>query len=590
MSNHTENDHGCPECREIERLGAAVSRRTALKGVAVTAAGAALAGTLNGASAQGTPEATSGGKQVDPTADEPKQTFPLTEETKTLRVMVPSNPGVEDFATNEFTAWLEERTNVKIEWEVLPLDADGSANTALNLRLASGDYSEILMDFGPSPSVLQLYGQQGVFQALNDHIENHGVYSKKMFEEYPAAYQAATASDGNIYALPDVNDCFHCSMASKLWINKQWVENLGIEMPTTTDAYAETLRAFKNDDPNGNGKADEIPLTGSGLLWNGKPEQYFVNSFIYHPGNTLRLIVVDGKVTPIYAQEAWKQAIKYLASLSAEGLLDPEIFTRDRDQARALGDGNGGPDMVVGSIPAGWWGEFSTYTAGEPGAWQQYTALPPIAGPDGTQIAGYNPFQAVGIGSLMITDKCEDPELAFKWADALLEIEATTRAVHGVKDRDWAWAEEGQLGINGEQAIWRSITDAADLPTQNIHWSQSGPQYRSSNYRLSQYVPEDQADANVEVILYELTKSNYEPYKQPDEMTLPPLYFSEEAAQFVAELAPTIQAAVDETFALAVTGQINIDDAWDGFVASLQDMGLEQFVAYHQEAYDGANQ
>ncbi|HWV23361.1 MAG TPA: extracellular solute-binding protein [Thermomicrobiales bacterium] len=584
---HRRKESDCPECREIERLAHSMNRRTALKGAAATAAGAALAGRLASTGAQGTP---SSGEQVDPTQDQPQQTFPLTEEKKTLHVMVRSNPGVEDFASNEFTQWFEERTNIHVEWEVLPLDTDGTANTALNLRLASGDYAEVLLDFNPSPSVLQLYGSQGVFLPLNDLIESQGVYSKKVFSDYPAALKASTASDGNVYALPQINDCFHCSMASKLWINQQWTENLGLDLPVTTDDYLATLTAFKNDDPNGNGKADEIPLTGSSQLWNGWMEQYFVNAFTFHPGNRLRLTVVDGKVTPAYTQDGWKEAIRYLASLTAAGVLDPEIFTRDRDQARALGDGNGGPDMVVGSIAAGWWGEFTTYASGEGGPWQQYTALSPLEGPEGVRYAAYDPYQAVSIGELIITDKCEDPELAYKWADALYEIEATTRNVHGVKDRDWAWAEIGETGINGQQAIWRNITNVSDLPTQNIHWSQTGPTYRSSDYRLSQFIAEEDRPTDVEVILYNLTKENYEPFKQPDEMALPPLYFVDEAAQFIAELAPTIQSAVDETFALGVTGQIDIDDAWDGYIASLNDMGLDQFVAYHQEAYDGANQ
>jgi putative aldouronate transport system substrate-binding protein len=587
--SHDTDRFGCPECRAVERAAHAFSRRVAMKGAAALAAGAAVAGTVPGVAGQ-TPEASPAGPQVDPTKDQPQQSFPLTAEKKTLKVMIPSSPFVQDFATNEFTAWLEERTNVHIEWEVLPLDANGEANTALNVRLASGDYAEVLLDFDPTPSVLQLYGQQGVFQPLNDLIDQKGVYTKAAFEQYPEALRASTASDGNIYSLPQINDCFHCSMSQKLWINQQWLDTLGVEAPTTPDQLAEVLTAFKNDDPNGNGTADELPLTGSHLFWHGKPEEYFAGSWLYHPGNDLRLSVVDGKVTPIYTQDGWREMITYLAGLQAQGLLDAEIFTRDRDQGRAVGDGNGGPDMVAGAVPAGWWGEFTTYTSGEEGPWQQYTALAPLEGPGGIRYAAFNPYIAASIGQFMITDKCSDPELAFAWADSLMEIEATTRSIHGVKDRDWAWATVGEKGINGEQAIWRSITNIANVPSQNAHWSQAGPTFRSNAYRLGEYVPEDEAPRHVEVILYNQTKDKYEPYKTPAEMTLPPLYFSEEASQFIAELQPTIQSAVDEFLALCVTGQQDVAQAWDGYLSSLEDMGLSQFVAYHQEAFDGANQ
>lgn len=588
---------GCPECDEVSRIArspspARLNRRRMMQGAA--SAGVALSlgraahGVAQDASPVATPDASpvaSTGAQVDPTVSEPKQTFPLAAETQTLRVLVPSSATVQDFATNEFTAWLEERTNVHIEWEVVPSD---DADTALNLRLASGDYPEVLLNFYPSPTVQQIYGQQGSFLPLNDLIEQHGVYTKRAFEQYPLARVASTATDGNIYSLPQVNDCFHCSMSQKLWINKDFLDTLGLEMPTTTEEYAEVLRAIKANDPNGNGNADELPLTGSFESWHGQLDHFFMNSFTYHPGNELRLIVVDGKVTPAYTQDAWRDGIAYLTGLFAEGLIDPEIFTRDVDQIRRIGDGNGGSDALIGSVPAGWFGEFTSYSPEARGLWTQYTSVPPLQGPGGVRYAGFNPFAAASVGSFIITDKCQNPELAFKWADSLGEIEATTRSIHGVKDRDWAWANEGELGINGEQAIWKSITNIANVPSQNAHWSQAGPSYRSNAYRLGEAVPADEAEFHIEVILYNQTKENYEPYKQPAEMSLPPLYFSEAQAQLVSELTPTITAYVDETFARAVTGQIDIAAEWENYLASLEAMGLSQFVQAHQEVYDAS--
>jgi len=330
-----------------------------------------------------------------------------------------------------------------------------------------------------------------------------------------------------------------------------------------------------------------VPYGGSTKAWHGSLDEYFMNSFIYHPGNKLRLILLDGKVTPIYTQDAWKEGIKYLAGLYAEGLIDPETFTRDRDQLRQLGDGNGGKDVLLGSVSAGWWGEFTNYNPEIKDAfWEQYTSVPPLKGPEGVQYAGFNPYSAFSNATFMITDKCKDPEIAFRWADALGHIEATQRSIFGVLDRDWAWAKEGEKGIDGEQAWWRSITDIANVPLQNAHWSQVGPSFRSSKTRLSQYVAPEAAPRDVEVILYNQTKQNYEPYKQPAEMTLPPVYFSPDEAQTIAELTPTIQAYVDQTFSQAVTGQLDIEQAWSDYTSTLSGMGLDNFVAMHQEVID----
>jgi len=572
----------------------AMSRRNVLKGAAAAGAGAALgAAVLPGtavlaqdASPAATPAASPTGAQVDVTSTEPQETYPLTAEKKTLKVTVASSASVEDFSTNEFTAWLEERTNVHIEWEIVPAANEAERNTALNVRVAGGDYGDVIMNFSPQPTVLQLYGQQGVFQPINDLIDKEGIFTQRAYKDYPLAKTAITASDGKIYGLGQVNDCYHCSMSQKLWINQTWLDNLGLKMPTTTDEYADVLRAFKTGDPNKNGKADEFPLSGSPLAWHGSLDEYFMNSFIYHPGNKLRLISLDGKVTPIYTQDAWKEGIKYLASLYKEGLIDPETFTRTTDQLRQVGDGNGGPDVIIGSVPAGWWGEFTTYSSGANGPWQQFTAVAPLKGPAGVQYAGFNAYSAFSNAVFMITDKATDPDLAFKWADSLGHVEVTQRSIFGVLDRDWAWAREGENGIDGEQAWWRSITDIANVPTQNAHWSQMGPTFRSTKTRLSQYVSPEAAPNDVEVILFNQTKDKYEPYKQPSEMTLPPLYFSPDQAQTVAELTPTIQDYVDQTFAQAVTGQIDIEQVWTDYITTLGSMGLDNFLSMHQAAVD----
>ena len=590
FDEHELESFGCVDCDDVSRIASArrarITRRQMVQGAAAAGMAAGLGGQLLAGAQDASPA--SSGTMVDPTATEPQATVPRIAEGGTLRVLVPSNASVEDYATNEFTAWFEEQTGVHVEWEVVPGSTQAERDASLSLRLASGDYPDVIMGFNTSPTVTQIYGQQGAFLPLNDLVEQHGVFTKRAWSEYPSAQIAATASDGNIYALPQVNDCFHCSMSQKLWINQQWMSDLGLETPATTDAYAEVLRQFLAGDPNGTGSADELPLTGSAVIWHGTPDEYFMNSFIYHPGVKLRLIVLDGQVTPIYAQEAWKEGIKYLASLSAEGLLDPEIFTRDRDQLRAIGDGEGTSTARIGSVPAGWFGEFSSYDPEGVGLWAEYTTLPPLEGTGGVRYAGFNPYASSTNGNFIITSNASDPELAFKWGDALGHIEATTRSIHGVKGRDWDWANEGDLGINGEQAIWRSITDIANVPLQNAHWSQLGPSFRSNAYRLGQYVPAEIADTDIEVILFNQTNENYLPYKQPDEMTLPPLYFSEDQAQFVAEVTPTIEALVDETFARGATGQIDIEAEWENYLASLQAMGLEQFVQAHQEVYDAA--
>jgi putative aldouronate transport system substrate-binding protein len=220
-----------------EMIRARLNRRGLVRGAAAGGAGLAMGARFGGRSAFAqTPVA----GQIDPTVDEPAVQLPLSEEKVTLRILQVQNSAVENYETNVFTQWLEEQTNVHIEWQTAP---EAEKDAALTLRLSSGDYPDIIMDFNPDPSVIELYGGQGMFLPLNDLIEQHGPMTMAHWETTPAARVASTAPDGNIYSLPSINDCYHCTMSAKLWINNEWLETLGLEMPQTTEEYAEVLRA-----------------------------------------------------------------------------------------------------------------------------------------------------------------------------------------------------------------------------------------------------------------------------------------------------------------------------------------------------------
>src|SRR5690625_3105658 len=193
--------------------------------------------------------------------------FTIVEEEVTLDVLIPSNSFVENFETNEFTKWYEEKTGVKINWEVVP---EEGVEEQLNLILTSGDYPDVIMNMPVSPAQLRVYGEKGIFLSLNELIDKYGVQTKKMFEEMPIIEDSITTPEGDIYALPQVNECYHCTMPEKMRINKPWLDELSLDMPKTTEEFYEVMKAFKDEDPNGNGEADEIPLAGMKNSWREK--------------------------------------------------------------------------------------------------------------------------------------------------------------------------------------------------------------------------------------------------------------------------------------------------------------------------------
>ncbi|MBD2870047.1 ABC transporter substrate-binding protein [Paenibacillus sp. IB182493] len=510
---------------------------------------------------------------IDSLSVSPAGQFPIVNEKITLKVLVKGSAFVEDFATNEYTKFLEEKTNIHIEWDVAP---EKSAVEKLNLVLGSGDLPDVIMGFSISPTQQLIYGGQGNFIALNDLIEEYGTETKKLFEQFPKVKDEITAPGGNIYALPQVNDCYHCSMAQKTWIYKPWLDKLGLAMPTTTDEMYEVLKAFKTQDPNGNGKADEIPLAGASVGPSVNIDSFLMNAFTLNPGDK-KLYMNDGKVDVSFNKPEWKDGLAYLHKLYAEGLIAPESFTQDRNQVKQMGEN---PDIpILGVATAMHNGAFTDFN-GESGRWLDFVAVPPLKGPKGLQIT---PFRSsVTQGQYIITSANKYPEAAFRLADLMYDQEMTLRNTVGRPGMEWDWAESGEVGINGMQAIWKELD--SDLPTvQNVKWSQVGPSLRTNDFRLGMMADPDNP---LEVILYNETKNKYEPFRQKQESVLPELFFTNEQAAELADLDKTITDFVKEMTARFIIGDANLEKEWETYLENLESMNLPRYLEIYQSAYD----
>ncbi len=203
-------------------------------------------------------------------------------------------------------------------------DSENSGKTeALNLMLATGNIPDIVGSSRIKDFVNQ-YGPEGAFVPLNDLIDEHAPNLKKFFEEKPHIKSAISAADGNMYYIPYLPDGKY---GRAYFIRYDWLDALDLDVPETVEEYEAVLRAFKTQDPNGNGEADEVPyfarqwpeLIRLVTLWDGRSS----GSDTYHD-----FMVEDGEIRHPYAGEGYREGIKNLARWYAEGLVDAEIFTR----------------------------------------------------------------------------------------------------------------------------------------------------------------------------------------------------------------------------------------------------------------------
>ncbi|RED65283.1 ABC transporter substrate-binding protein [Cohnella phaseoli] len=500
--------------------------------------------------------------------------LPITKEKTTIKIMTHANSLVEDFATNAFTKYLEEKTNIHIEWDILP---EKSASEKLNLVLASGeDLPDVIMTMGISPAQQMIFGSQGLFRPLNDLIEQYGTETNKIFEAMPYVKDTITAPDGNIYAMPAPNEGFHAMFMQKMWIYKPWLDKLGLAMPTTTEEFYNVLQAFKTKDPNGNGKADEIPFSGSPTGYLTQVHNFLLNSFTYSPMSWLT--ANNGKIEVPYNKPEWKEGLKYLRRLYADGLMDAQALTQDGNQLKQLGEN---PDVpILGAVSTLHMGEFTQFF-GESGRWLEYVAVPPLKGPAGVQVTPYDPYGVLNTGAYVITKDAKNPEAAFRLLDFMYNTETTLRSSYGEPGSEWEWAKDGEIGINGEQAVWKALKSWGNV--QNVHWSLSGPIFNPSTLRLSQV---DDPTNPLEKMLYTETKEKYDPYKAGLDQIVPPLYLSDEDSSEIADLQLTLHNRANEMLVRSITGDVDIDKEWDAYVSSLNDMNLARYLELYQKAYD----
>jgi putative aldouronate transport system substrate-binding protein len=500
---------------------------------------------------------------------------PFHDGSKTFKIGVKlSSEVIGDWNTNEYSKWMEERTGVKVEYEVV-LNTDDDL-TKVNAAIASGDMPDAYLAIPFTNDQLSLYGSQGVFQPLESLIETYAPEMRKLLaEDYPEWGAAITALDGHKYQMVAPNDCYHCRVSpSRAFINSKYLEAVGAEMPQTTEELREVLKLFKEQDPSGTGEM--IPFAaGDGSFI----DNYIMNSFMYNPGSTGEgggwLRVNDGTVEFAANTDEWREALRYLRTLYDDGTLDRSAFTMTGDEL--LTAGNQGR---LGFVRSYYWGFFADIDYTEGALWYDYVSIPPLEGPNGVRYANWN-WQPDRNRPFVITSACENPEVLVQWADTMFELEGTIRGTNGNPD-NWWWATEGEVGINGEQAVWGRTEWPAPAGTG---WDVYSLLYNSNSFRLGQV--SDPENPDLEAYLFEATQA-YEPYQQPREMQLPPLIFDESQAATRADIAVTIENHVRSHMAEFAVAErdINDDAAWEEYVSAFDAIGLPTYIDLHQQTFD----
>jgi len=490
--------------------------------------------------------------------------FPIVNEKITLKFFIAKMAVAGSLEEMPVMKDYEARTNVHIQWDAVPQE---NAVEKKNLLFAGNDLPDVFMNvLNPTDEIR--YGSQKVLIPLNDLIDKYAPNITQMFKDHPEVKKSITTTDGNIYGLPQFFiEPQHVRVPDKFYINVAWLKKLNLAMPTTIDEFYNVLKAFKTQDPNGNGKADEVPV----LFYNAAPNATIIDYRAFNNffsifsafGITDYFMVKDGKVLAGFMQDGYKDALKFTAKLYAEKLLDNESFTMNEAEARAKGSA---PDSVAGTFS-----KMAEFQLVGNDKIPDYDILPPLKGPDGTQV--YRVFPTPVLKSMFaITSANKYPEATIRWIDHAFSDVGALEFSNGPENVSWKWIDKDK-GVYTQIAPPEGVS-FAEFRHKNTLGAMT-PYYNSE--RLTQ-VPNAQAKrlaAQVEKVL---------PY-MPAEI-FPDVYVDEAQAQKRADLTATISPYVMSMMAQFITGAADIDKEWTNYIDSLNKMGMNDLLAIQQAAYD----
>lgn len=553
-----------------------------MKKILAVALGTAICvSALAGCSSSSTQKTASKSTAADASNINTSGDFPVVKNKVNLRVFLPQQTAVKDYATNEFTKWYEEKTNVHIEWDTVPT---AGLTEKLQLKLAGGDLPDVFMNCGLTNAQQVTYGNEGMLIPLNSLIDQYAPNVSGMMKNASYVKYSMVTPNGNIYSLPTLQEVYHGKDGNKGWIDKAWLDKLGLKVPTTTAEFENVLKAFKNMN------SSVIPFAGANADKNRSNgvEEFIMQSFVYYDAGTY-MKVDNGKVSFVANTDQYKAGLKYIHQLISEGLIPSESFTQDRTALQTLcndpkGNRLGGAAALT----------YTNFTGSSTSALvDDYVTMPVLKGPDGKTYAAIHSYTPSG-GRYSITKNCKNPAAAMKWIDGIYDYSKDlTMEYHpylGKNGTDYKIVNEANQGLDGGKATYQTM-DRPDksgpntASVQNICWRQSAPMFQSYSYRMEQLADPNGSFAKQEIALYQATKQNYVPYGDA-KYQLPSIFFSEDQLQESGDLQTNINNTVKTFMVKFATGTLDIDKDWNTYLSELNNAGLKKYVQITQQAYD----
>ena len=486
-----------------------------------------------------------------------------------VTVLVKKNANQEKMADMQWAKDLEADCDCKIEWQEVTREAWGQQK---NATLASGDIADVnLNGYG----AVDAYQYPGMLEDLSKDLDKLPNV-KAFFKQKPEAEKFSADTKGKIYSIATGRGKSYSGTGQHMLINKAWLDKLGLQVPTTWDELENVLKAFKTQDPNGNGQADEIPMNIKKLdsYFSWYSPMLLLNSTGIVTGfnkgaSPTGFYAKNGVVKSFLTSDEYKEVVKYYHKLISEGLIPADWATKtfdacDTDQ---LSDGK----TAKTGVSFGWSQDASFGTLKD-----QYIPIPVPSAP------GVSPDKTVWDGSssefdgnkLSISSHAANKDAALKLANLLYSEKYSVQQFLGSFGQTLTKTGEHEYTVDNDKL--------SQLTGDN--------QYPGLSELLVGWIPDEvtikgdsHADELIEVNkVYEKQRSNFDPVKDyiPDYVNMD----SADAAKLNTSNAEIFNTVMQKTATWMSKG--GIDEEWDAYCKQLNSLGLQENVKIWQKWYD----
>ena len=509
--------------------------------------------------------------------------MPIMNEPITLTAWIEGGADT-DWSQNVFLKEIEEKANIKLE--IISTPSSDSLEKR-NLMLAGDDYPDLLLTDWTAiltkSDIMQFAVKEGIFLPITEYVDKYGNNMKRIFDENPAYREGSTAPDGEIYGFARFSECYHCSAYPKIYLRQDWMDKLNLEMPTNTEELREVLRAFVNEDPNGNGEKDEIGLIGA-TTWN-TPVEFALMGMSFQtvkPDFWLSLGADGESVEFSPSTDAYREGLRYIKSLYDEGLIDPTSFTQKEDiMAQTVRTEPHVVGMYVCDHAA------MGYDNSDPVEAENYQILIPVAGPDGFRRQGQNANEGTITGfEAVITDKCQYPEAAFRLIDEFFyDDDYNMMRFKGKEGLGWERAAEGAKNVFGGEARYVVLSVPEEDKEENDKYGFGvGPQADVASFRLAM-LPEVenvylQENYEQRITLDTQKVEEFIPEKRLEYNPFIPLEMTDE----YAEIQTNLNSFVRKTIVQFITGERDIENGWEEYLSELDSYRVDRYVEIYKTA------